>query len=59
MHVKYGTVTLYHMPIVGLFFTRAMLFNWKRFCAREASCMEMRDREWVDTGRGKWSLGSC
>lgn len=42
VRVKYGMVTLHHMPTAGIFFTRATLFNWKSCCAREASCMEMR-----------------
>lgn len=62
-------VHLFHMPIVGLFFKGAMLFNRKSFCAGEASCMEMRvivngriqegmngDREAVDSGWWKWNL---
>lgn len=69
MHVKYGMVTLHHMPTVGLFFTCAMLFNRKSYCAKDASCMEMRAimngwtqegmngvQEAFDSGWWKWFL---
>lgn len=55
--------------LLGYFFMRAVVFNWKRCCAREASCMEMRAimngwtqegmngvQEAVDAGWWKWHL---
>lgn len=53
-HVKYGIITLRHMPTVGLFIRVCCGILWALLCQRRQLYGDESHREWMDTGRDEW-----